>query len=381
MLAAILALSIAAAPASAPPAVARIDDLGNVVTTIDGKGPYHFLVDTGAGITVITPQAAQRMGLVGGRNIQANGMGGSVRVRTLELRSVRVGRAVVNDVAAAIIPLPPDFTYQGDYGTIDGVLGYSFLKHFAVTIDLRNHRLTLTSPKAYRKAPGATSVAANFTGGTPLVAAAIDGVPGTFQLDTGDNGYVLLGAAYTAAHEFAKQYPKSVPMIFEGVGGMQHGAAIRVKNFTIGGKSIPNELATLSFAKTGVMSASALAGNVGVDVLRRFAVTIDYAHDRVDLVPNAALRQYVPFHYTGAIATRQAQGTFRVLAVAPNSAAAKAGIESGDVFVDLNDYPLARLDDAQIKEAIQAASIRYTLRTPSGRTRNVTLQLTDVLAQ
>ncbi len=377
MLAAVLAATIASVPA--PSAVsARIDRLGAVSTMIDGKGPFHFLVDTGAGITVITPQCARRLGLAGSGVLHATGVGARMSVQRVTLRSVGVADALETNVAAAIIPMPPDVTYQGDYGTIDGMLGYSFLARYAVTVDLRDHRLTLTAPTAYHKPRRAVAVSADLSRGTPVVHARVDGIPGAFQLDTGDDGDLTLTAAFTAAHRFAERYPRRVPVMFAGVGGMQRGADVRVHRFAIGGAEVRNEITTLSFAKTGVLADRALAGNVGVDVLRRFVFTIDYPRSRVDFTPNALLDAYVPEHSTGAIATRLADGGFRVIAVVPDSPASRAGIIAGDVLVKINGYPLAALDIAQLREALRANRVSYTIRR-AHRDRVVTLRLTDRL--
>ncbi len=356
--------------------VVRLDDLGVVSTMIDGKGPYHFALDTGAGVTVLTPAFARRAGVTGAGSALATGSGGTVQVQQLVLHSVAVGRATVRDVAADIVPLPLDFTYQGDYGTIDGVLGFSFLSHFAVTIDMQHHRVTLTAPSAYRAPPGAASEGADFSDDTPVVEARADGINGKFKLDTGDNGWLTLTAPFVAAHGFARRYPGGVPELFEGVGGMDRGRDVRIRTFTIGRATLRNQLALLPLAATGVLSTS--TGNVGRGVLRRFVFTVDYARKRVDFTPNDLLDAYVPYKQTGALATRQPDGTLRVIAVDSNSAAARAGISLGDTLVGINGYPLARLDIAQIDEALRGDAVSYTVRS-GDHERAVTLALTDLL--
>jgi hypothetical protein len=368
---------LAPAPAAV---VVRLDDLGVVSTTINGDGPYHFALDTGAGITVLTPEFAQRARITGAGSGKATGSGGTVQVQQLVLHSVALGRATVYNVAAAIIPLPLDFTYQGDYGTIDGVLGYSFLSHFAVTIDMQHHRLTLTSPTAYRTPAGAASEAADLSDNTPVVQARADDIAGSFKLDTGDSSSLTLTSAFVAAHGFARRYPSGVPELFEGVGGFQHARAVRVANFTLGGATLHDVTTSLSFARTGVLAGTTLAGNVGDAILRCFVFTVDYARKRVDFTPNELLGVYVPYKSIGALATRQADGAQRVIVVEPNTAAARAGLKVGDTVVAINGYPIARLDWAQIREALAADTVTYTIRSGS-RERDVTFGLTDQLPQ
>ncbi|MGB6984485.1 MAG: aspartyl protease family protein [Candidatus Aquilonibacter sp.] len=361
-----------------PPIQVRIDDLGVVSTWINGKGPYHFALDTGAGITVITPEFARRAGLTGSGTTQATGSGGTIGVKTLVLHDVRVGKADVSDVDAAIIPLPLDFTYQGDYGTIDGIIGYSFLAHFAVTIALEKHAVTFWPPGTYRTPSGATSVRADLSDNTPVVVAQADGYSGPFKLDTGDDGDLTLTASFVAAHQFAKRYSRGVPMLFEGVGGLEHGMYVRMDRFMLGGITLPNQLTMLSLATRGTLGAGTLAGNVGDDILRRFIFTVDYPNKRVDFAPNADAIAEQPYRRTGLSPMRRSDGTFVVIAVVPGSPGGDAGVHVGDVLTAINGDPLAHLDRVQIQEALQAPRVTYTLRS-GGTERNVTLVMRDQL--
>lgn len=139
-----------------------------------------------------------------------------------------------------------------------------------------------------------------------------------------------------------------------------------------------NEPTSLSLATSGVLASGGLAGNIGVDVLRRFVFTVNYAHQRVDFTSNDMLDAYVPYKRTGLLATRQSDGTFRVIAVQANSPAAKAKVQVGDRLVMINGYPVARLDNAQLAQALQADSVSYLVRSGSDE-REVVLALTDLL--
>jgi len=122
------------------------DLAGSVVIDgrIDGQGPFHFVLDTGAGTTVITPRLASILHIGGTQTDMALGTGPHVvQAQTTTLDTVEIGDRVITGVGAAIIPLPPDITYQGRFGTIDGLIGYSFLKHFVTTIDYSTHTVIL----------------------------------------------------------------------------------------------------------------------------------------------------------------------------------------------------------------------------------------------
>jgi hypothetical protein len=361
------------------PATVRLDELGAVSTMIDGHGPYHFLLDTGSSIMVITPELAKRISLSGGGSQRVTGGGGSMQVQRLFLGDVGVGKAEVHHVAAVIIPLPLDVTYQGDYGTIDGVIGYSFLSHFAVTIDNKADTATFSPAGSYRAPAGANSIPADLGDGTPVVTASIDGLRGTFKLDTGDSGTLTLTTPFAAAHRSELRYSQAQPVLTEGVGGIDQALDVRLRSFTLGGATFPNVITTLSLAKTGIFgNGTTLAGNVGDDILSYFVYTIDYPDHRVDFMPESDVAPYRPYKSPGFSPTRQADGTFRIIAVVPQSPAYKAGLRTGDILLTLNGDPLPQLDSAQIKEAFSANQVTYTVRS-TGEKRSVTLSLSDLL--
>jgi Aspartyl protease/PDZ domain len=372
-------LATALQTVNAAPATVRLDELNAVSTMIDGHGPYHFLLDTGAGITVITPELAARIGLSGAGSQRVTGGGGSVQVQRLDLSDVRIGKAEVHHVAAVVIPLPPDVTYQGDYGRIDGVIGYSFLSHFAVTIDMKADTATFSPAGTYRAPPGANTVPADLDDNTPIVAASVDGISGTFKLDTGDSGVLTLAAPFEAAHHAELRYSHALPVITWGVGGFEQDLDVRLHSFALGGTTFPDVITTLSLTKTGIFgSGTKFAGNVGDDILNHFVFTIDYPRRRVDFTPEAAVAPYHPYKQPGFAATRQADGTFRIVAVIPHSPASQAGLRTGDVLLTLDGDPLPEVDTAQIKEALRATEVTYTVRS-AGKTRSVTLVLSDLL--
>jgi hypothetical protein len=368
-----------ALPASPPPAVrVSIDDLGVVSTWIDGKGPYHFALDTGAGILVVTPEFAKKSGLRGDTNDTAMGVAGNTQIQRLTIDDVRVGGADVTSVPAAIIPLPPGLTYQGHYGTIDGLIGYTFLSHFATTIDYASHAVTFTRPEAYMKPQPATRVKLEVHDGAPLVDASADGHEGLFQLDTGDNAALTLAAPFVAKFDITEHYPKSVPMIAQGVGGASHSVVVRLANFTIAGTTIDNEPASLSQATAGVFSQDSLAGNVGVETLRRFIFTIDYQDSAVDFTPTKHVADFNPFRQSGILMTRRADGLFDVNGVIAKTPAAEAGLHSGETIVAIGGVDVKQMDAYEVQQAIRGDSVVLTIRDGTA-TRRVTLHPRELL--
>ena len=82
-----------------------------VEATVNGKGPFTLVFDTGAGLTSLKPEAAAKAGLAG----------------AAEADSIAIGKAVAKKVKVTVAAAVPE--------GCDGILGYSFLSRFVSTID------------------------------------------------------------------------------------------------------------------------------------------------------------------------------------------------------------------------------------------------------
>lgn len=116
-----------------------------VPVSVNGETPIEFILDTGAGATILTPQTAASGGVEITGSKQGHTAGGVVDVKLGRIRSLAVGSAHVEGVDVAIT----DLSHLGKaIGTqIHGDLGYNFLRHFRVTINFRRSEVRLDDPK------------------------------------------------------------------------------------------------------------------------------------------------------------------------------------------------------------------------------------------
>src|SRR6476660_457383 len=78
---------------------AERDHRMTVSALIDGKGPFRFLVDTGADRSVLAADLAQELGLLGGEDVVVQGSSRSIPASTALLRSLKVGSVEISDIA------------------------------------------------------------------------------------------------------------------------------------------------------------------------------------------------------------------------------------------------------------------------------------------
>lgn len=101
----------------------------------------RVLVDTGAGITVLSTELAQELGLDmnTARSVTLKTMAADVQANLGRLDAIQVGTLSRQDFPVAIANLPP-----GRRGNFQGILGMDFMNHYTIHIDNENSIITLT---------------------------------------------------------------------------------------------------------------------------------------------------------------------------------------------------------------------------------------------
>jgi clan AA aspartic protease (TIGR02281 family) len=111
-----------------------------VDATPDDGGSLQLLIDTGASMTIVTPDALQRQGVRyrdTGRSRVFNTANGPVRASIYILESLSVGDWYVKQLEIGVLDL-------GGQTGMDGLLGMNFLKHFRFFIDQNESMLRLS---------------------------------------------------------------------------------------------------------------------------------------------------------------------------------------------------------------------------------------------
>jgi predicted aspartyl protease len=102
-------------------------------TKVNGKGPYRFVLDTGAGMTMISPELAKKVEVRRDEAQKAVGAGGSVQVHFGTAKSLAIGETRVEGLKVGIMDLTG--ISKAIETDIDGLVGYNFLYRFRVSID------------------------------------------------------------------------------------------------------------------------------------------------------------------------------------------------------------------------------------------------------
>ena len=249
---------------------------------VNKKGPFEFILDTGAGTSLLSTELAQRLGIDEGESKEARGAGGKVQVILSQVKSLVIGAAILEDIQIAIT----DLTGVGSaLGTkIEGDIGYNFLKTFRVTIDYQTQVLRLTQGEESSQSPNMQKV--KFKLASPakpliLVSTYVNSQgPFQFAVDTGASTTVI---SPEVAQELRIESVAISPMTAGG--GNVKASAGRVASLAVGTATHEDVAVVVSdflVSLSGIVGAQ-LDGIVGYNYLKNFTVTIDYPRDTLGL--------------------------------------------------------------------------------------------------
>ncbi len=348
---------------------------------LNGKGPFRLLCDTG-GANVVTPDVAKELGLDAQGALEIRGAGEKSEEAALaKVASVEIGGASVRDQLFTVFPFSVLSAVEGV--PVQGLVGYEIFKRFVVTIDYGGRRLTLHAPGTFREDGRGVAVPFRFVGHIPEIDGTLDGIPGTFWIDTGSRGALGIMGAFAQKHGLAKRYGARVKAVTGwGVGGPARALLARAGKLTLGeGVAIDRPIVDISLDERGGAADRYVAGSVGGAILKRFTLTFDYAKQRVVFAPSAPAAAPEPYDRSG-LWLNLAEGGLEVMDVVADGPGSKAGLRVGDRIVAIDGKPAAALSLPALRERLRTAppGTRLELAIDSrGKRRHVALVLADLV--
>jgi hypothetical protein len=116
-----------------------------VPVQVNSRGPYQFILDTGASHCLVSQELSATLGVQPEEEQDATGAGGRVKLALGHVSSLTVGSVRRENVRVAITD-QLGLISAAIRTHVDGGLGFGFLKDFVVTIDYRERVLRLTPP-------------------------------------------------------------------------------------------------------------------------------------------------------------------------------------------------------------------------------------------
>src|SRR5438552_3598828 len=124
-----------------------------------------------------------------------------------------------------------------------------------------------------------TRLPMTLAGPVPVVKRTLDhSIEGEYRLDVGSNSTVDVHGPFVRKHQLDHDRGTMIEATGAGFGGEFINHLVRLKRIDLGPFGWDDPVVSLSGATTGALASEDYAGNVGNQILERFACTFDYDH-------------------------------------------------------------------------------------------------------
>src|ERR1044071_1449121 len=242
-----------------------VDNRIFVKVRLNGRGPYHFLIDTG-GYASVSMDVARSLGLPMGEEGQGAGAGQNVVVaHETKIAEIQLGDLTLTNQDAYASTAYVDARHVFGSKPFDGVLGLPLFQKMVVKVDYERGRLTFIEGVSFKYAGAGVVVPFELDRFAPIVRGELDGVTGRFTIDTGARSSLLLRGPFVESNGLRAKYaPKVEAVTGWGNGGPIRSQVTRAKTLKLGPLEVHNPVTLFSLQKSGLLATmTSDAGLVG----------------------------------------------------------------------------------------------------------------------
>ncbi|HWL16097.1 MAG TPA: aspartyl protease family protein [Opitutus sp.] len=326
----------------------------------DKRGPYHFLVDTGASVTLVSPDLAARYAAKNAPPpttpiVRVKSAGGETALLTaVTLRRIQLGGALFENVQALVYDCAAISAHLGVQ--IDGILGFPLFRETLLTLDYPHSRLVLQRRSAEPFTPG-SPIPFNNDRKTPIIPLRLGDQTFVALIDSGSDAVLSLNPVGLQP-EYAVE-PRPGPTIATLAGDREQQIGRLARSITIGEYQVEKPVVDLTDELT----------SIGGGLLKNFTVTFDQEHNRVTFHRDStAPIPPAPCRHSGVSFSKNPV-YWRVASVVPGSPAERAEVQRGDLVTRIDGDPVDQWDIARYQALVATASeITFTFLNGTNET-------------
>ncbi|MEW6996140.1 aspartyl protease family protein [Colwelliaceae bacterium BS250] len=322
-----------------------VSELLIVPVSINGSEPLNFVFDTGASATVILESNNTHfLTLKSDSQLDISGAGESFESIANIVPNIDVTLGDIELIDQSIIHLPISsvpFFKDRDSVFFDGIIGYDFLKRFAIKIDYDKAIITLSEQTNFAKVETEQdmswhrlpiSIEDNMS--YVAVNAQLDSkqvTPLKLLIDTGFSGTFEIAQVQ---HEklSAPYYPSRT----QGLNGYSTIHVSNSKSLALGRYSKSNVPVLYNMSTNEKVENSELLGN---QFLKHFNIIFDYRNEQLFIKPNQNFDRPINLDKSGLRLIPHKFGAM-VNDVATKTGAANIGLKAGDIITSYNGNPI-----------------------------------------
>ena len=339
-----------------------------VKTTINGKGPFNFIIDSGVGIIIITdPTLIDSVGTKSNRVIKLSGLGDANDVNAIITSNLNFDLDGIKGTNLSGAILRKDRFGLSNYTgmPIHGLIGYDFFNNLAVKFNFFDSTLTVARSGYFKEFKKGYQLPLQVQQGKPYISATVKYAGNT---PTENKLVVDFGAGHPLLLENVDKnntLPKKFITANLGMGftGPISGLLSRVDELDIGKYRFKNVITSFTIRDSLKKPEIDRDGNLGLGILKRFDLVMDYGAGLIYLKPGRDFKE--PFEHDMSGLEYYGDGddyrTLIISRVEPGSAADMAGIRKDDAIIGINFKSTNELSIQQVDDIFKSGEDRSLL--------------------
>lgn len=315
------------------------------------KDTLQFILDTGSGGISLDSMTVVRFNLVptpSDRTVL--GIGGVKKVGFLYNRKFTVPGLTIDSLNFHVNDYDILTSVYGE--KIDGIVGYSFLSKYIVSINYDSLRIDVYSNGLFRYPKGGSLLEPSLRT-LPVQNARIkDNMVSysRFLFDIGAGLCILLSREFVEDSSFLHRKRVLYVKEAEGLGGSVDMHLTVIREVKVGPYKFHSVPAFIFDDVNNLTSYPFLAGIIGNDLMRRFNIILNYNRREFYIMPNSHYNDVFDYSYTG-IELYYEDNSVVLGDVAKGSPAEEAGLKEGDRVIAINNNFSQNLQ--QFKQELQ----------------------------
>lgn len=274
--------------------------------------------------------AMSSLGLISEAEAKSNGV--ELEIGDLSVRDFAVANAKLGISVRAGTPVPLQ-------------LGEEIFKKLAVEIDFTHQRIAFRDPASVTKPKGAVEMPLTFVGDEWVVPVTVSGAaPALFEVELGNvSGPLLVTPQFAAEHKLLEGKKTS-----QRLSGKFTETVVSVPNLGFAG--VETVAAPIALIPASEVPPAPIAGGIGLPMLERYDLVIDYSHNRLFATPHkdAVSAGFFKDRLGVVIRLDDTNSVGNVVFVSTGSPAEAAGFKVGDKITAINGHTVGSLPLMQV---------------------------------
>jgi len=254
----------------------------------------NFVFDTGATGATIDSATAENAGIskTGRETVNIAGSGGSQDYVIVPGQSLTLGSVTISPVELTMVNFS---NLSGVMGVkLDGILGFELLERYVTLVDFDQSKLVMYKGINEADTTGYTGIPFEFSKGIniprfPITITLANGetFTGKVMFDTGNGFSLIVSTPFSKFHNFQEKIGDTKVTMGRGMNAVTQDQLANIKamsfnGFTFGTMGIRLTVNEKAEARDGYL------GVLGIEVIKRFNIILDYVHKKIYLKPNKA---------------------------------------------------------------------------------------------